>query len=650
MKILTVSGLLFILMTAGIVPLHAQVPASERPFINPIELPSSYLNAIERGTRTAEGRPGPNYWQQFSEYTVDATYHPDRQMVSGTVGIRYHNNSPDTLFSLHLDLDLNMHKEGNIRLEPAQVTEAITLNRVSVEGTTYNQSARGVSRYSVNGTRLMIVPTHTVSPGDQVFIEVEFTLHMPQQGAGGRVGHDSDNVFFAGYWYPRMATYDDLVGWHPDPFMSRAEFYHGFGDYDIRISAPADWVVMSTGAFLNPEEVLAPHVFERYQRAALSDETVAIITADDFGFTATSGSEGDTLTWRFHAERVRDIAFSATRESFWDGARASIGDTNGDGNTEFIQVHSFWRERAPFWSRSVEYMRHSITFMSEYTGFPYPWPHMTAVEAGNIIGGGMEFPMMTLIGDYNTRGADALYSVTLHEIAHMWIPMIISTDERRYSWLDEGYTVFHTDSGKEDFLPGLNHREMTRQSYIRFALTGQEGEMMRRSDSHDTPMAFRFASYAKPATILTALRGVLGEETFYRIHRDLHQVWGFKLMSPYDWFAFIEAESGRDLTWFWRAWYYETWTMDQAIASVQEQRRSTVITIHDYGHAPMPVHLKLTLANGDTIEHIENNIDPWLRGERTMRIEVPHRNIVRVEIDAHRHFPDTNRSNNFWER
>lgn len=628
----------------------AQVPQTERPFVNPISAPEYHKDAIANDTRTETGRPGSNYWQQFTDYDIVATFHPDRNVIDGVVSMVYHNNSPDTLFTLHVDLDLNMHKEGAMRIETNEVTEAITLYDVSVGGSSLSERARGSNRYSVNGTRLMIVPESVVAPGTKVELEVQFSLEMPQQGAGGRVGHDSGNILFAGYWYPRMATYDDLIGWHPDPFLSRAEFYHGFGNYDIQIHAPGDWVVMSTGEFLNPAETLADHVYERYQRAALSDEKVAIITSDDFNANATAGAADDTLTWRFRAEMVRDIAFSATRESFWDSARASVGDRNGDGVEDFIQVHSFWRDRAPFWSESIEYMQHSITFLSEYTGFAYPWPHMTAVEAGNIIGGGMEFPMITVIGDYNTRGADALYSVTFHEIAHMWIPMIISTDERRYSWIDEGYTVFHTDTAKEEYLPNYNHREMTRQSYIRFAMTGNEGEMMRRSDHHYTGNAFRVASYPKPATILTALRGVLGEETFNRIHREMFEVWSFKLMSPYDWFAFIEAESGRDLTWFWRAWYYETWTMDQGIESVQEQRRNTTITIRDNGDAPMPVHLTLWLENGEEIDHITDSVDVWLQGKRTQTITVPYRGIKRIEIDAHRHFPDTDRSNNVWEK
>ncbi|MCH8496745.1 MAG: hypothetical protein LAT57_14090, partial [Balneolales bacterium] len=191
---------------------------------------------------------------------------------------------------------------------------------------------------------------------------------------------------------------------------------------------------------------------------------------------------------------------------------------------------------------------------------------------------------------------------------------------------------------------------MTRLSYIRLAMTGSEGEMMRRSDHHYTGNEFRVASNPKPATILTALRGVLGEEKFNEIHRKMFEVWSFKLMSPYDWFAFIEAESGRDLSWFWRAWYYETWTMYQGIESVREGRRNTTITIRDNGDAPMPVHLTLWLANGEKVEHITDSVDVWLSGKRTKAISVPYSGVKRIEIDYHRHFPDTDRSNNVWEK
>jgi len=648
MRRLAAASLIFPLLAAALV---AQVPQTQRPFVNPVPIPANFKQAIENGTRTTYGHPGPNYWVQNSDYTIQATLHPDQNRITAGVVIHYHNNSPDTLGTLHLDLDMNLHKKGAMRIEPAEVTEAITIRNVSVMGNRLSEGGRSGARYFINGTRMVVIPPGRVLPGTTVTIAVDWTLDIPQAGGGARMGYDSGNLFFMAYWFPRMTVYDDIQGWHPDPFLSQAEFYHDFGNYDISIMAPADWVVMSTGEFLNPQEVLADHVLERYQRAGSSDETVSIITRDDFGDRATRGTVSDTLTWRFRAENVRDLAFSATRSSLWDGARAAVGDRNGDGETDYIRVNSFWRETAPLWSKSIEYMQHSITFLSEYTGLSYPWPHMTAVEAANIIGGGMEFPMMTLIGDYNQRGADALYSVTFHEIAHMWIPMIISTDERRYSWIDEGYTVFQTDSGKEDYLgTAVNHRELTKRGYLFLAQTGREGEMMRWSDFQYSSTAFRVASYQKPATILTALRGVLGEEVFYRIHKKMFETWSYKLMSPYDWFAFFEHESGRDLSWFWRAWYFETWTMDQGIEQVRQTRNATQVVIRDFGDAPMPVHLLVTLQNGEERFVRHDSVDAWLGGSRTTTITLPMRNVVRVEIDPSGYFPDTNRSNNVWEK
>ena len=643
---ITFAVIALVLMSTSVM---AQLPSSERPFVNPIPIPQSFQTAIENGTRGADGLPGPNYWQQFAEYDIKTQLFPDDNRIDGVVTIEYFNNSPDTLRSLHLDLDLNLHKAGAIRIEPAEVTEAVTIRGLKVGSEELQSRFSPGPRYIIQGTRMVAIPSQPVVPGASVNIDVDFSLEIPQAGAGGRMGYDSGNLFFLAYWYPRMAVYDDIIGWHPDLFKSQAEFYHNFGNYTIEITAPANWVVMSTGKFMNPAEVLSPHILDRYNHAMKVDATVNIITKDDFGFAATKGGEGDLLTWKFYAENVRDIAFSATKASFWDGGRASVGDSNGDGKEDFIRINAFWRSDAPFWSESVAYSQHSISFMSKYTGFAYPWPHMTAVEGANIIGGGMEFPMMTIIGDYNRAGANALYSVTLHEIAHMWIPMIISTDERRYSWIDEGYTVFHTNEGKHEYLPDFDHTEQNRQGYVRFALGGQEGEMMRWSDHHYSGGAFRIASYTKPATILAALRGVLGEETFEKVHKELFQAWSFKLMSPYDWFSIVETVSGKDLSWFWRTWYFETWTLDQAVESVTESRRSTEIVIRDNGDAPMPVNLTITLRNGDEIKHSEP-VNTWLSGSRTLRITVPHRDIVRVEIDAERHFPDTNRSNNMWEK
>jgi hypothetical protein len=214
---------------------------------------------------------------------------------------------------------------------------------------------------------------------------------------------------------------------------------------------------------------------------------------------------------------------------------------------------------------------------------------MSSIEGGGIIGGGMEFPMMTLIGDYRGRNDSALYNVTAHELAHMWVPMIVGIDERRHAWMDEGTTTFNENQARTEYFPGVNHNANDREEYVQTALMGMEGEMMRRTDYHYSDQARGIASYSKPATILVALRALLGEEAFTRGYHEYIADWAYKHPKPHDFFNAFNQAAGRDLDWFWRSWYYETWTLDQAISSVTDTDSGTQIVIEDLGLAPMPV-------------------------------------------------------------
>jgi hypothetical protein len=625
----------------------AQQQPGARPLPQPIEHPRDFMMAVQNRTRTLVGRPGPSYWQNEASYSITAALHPGTFRVDGSVGIEYRNNSPDTLYNLHVDLTQNMHAPGAIRFEEAEVTGGVTLHRVEVDGQEIPTGVAQGPRYVVFGTRMVILPHEPVVPGGSARIEVEWTVPIPQAGAGERMGY-GDDLFFLAYWYPHMAVYDDIVGWHPDPFVGTTEFYHGFASYDFTIDAPAGWVVMGTGRLMNPEETLAPAVLQRYRAAALSDTVVAILREPDFAAATRPGTDG-RLRWRFVADTVRDVAFSATRRSNWDGRRTPVGDLNRDGRTDYTSIHVFWRDSAPLWSEVARYSAHSISFFSEFLGMPYPWPHMTAVEAGEIIGGGMEFPMMTLMGDYNQRGADQLYYVTAHELAHMWFPMIISTDERRYTWIDEGNTTFNENMARADFFNDPYQYLEDVETYLRIAGTEEEGEIMRRSAYHYSPFAYGVASYMKPGTVLVALRGVLGEETFMRAYREFAQRWRYRHPYPWDMWNTFEDVSGRDLDWFWRSWYHETWTLDQAVTNVTTADGQTTIVIDDFGRVPMPVHLTITYADGRT-ERRDIPVDHWLTGVTRATLTVPGTNVTQVEIDAARRFPDVNRVNNVWPR
>ncbi len=622
----------------------------ERPLPYPVPYTTRFNQAINQATRTRTGEPGPAYWQQRADYDIDVVVSPEYRRLEATGTITYHNQSPDTLNYLYLNLLQNFHAFGGVRRETAEVTGGLELRRVVVDG---RELAEG-GGYGIDGTLMLVTPPRPVAPGTTAVLDLAWSFDLPQAGISGRMGHSGDDLLYLAYWFPQMAVYDDVIGWHADQFTGRAEFYSDFGRYDVTVEAPEQWVVVGTGTLQNREEVLAPRILERLRRAERSDDVVAVITADDFGSVTPSGD--GALRWHLVADSVRDFAFGVTRRSLWDAARIDVGDRDGDGAIDYARADALYRPDAPRWREASRYVQHAIGFLSRFTGTPYPWSHMTAVEGAGIIGGGMEYPMMTLMGDYDTRGDSALYAVTAHELAHMWVPMIVSTNERRFSWLDEGTTTFNENNAKADFFPGLDTYTPDQQSYIRKALSGTEGEMMRWSDWHYQD-AFGTASYAKPASVLHALRGVLGEPAFNMAYMTFFDRWAFRHPYPWDFWNTFEDMSGRDLDWFWRAWYYEStesgapWVLEQAIESVvRTEDGATRIHVRDRGWIPMPVHLTVTREDGTT-ERVVVSQDIWLRGRTAALVTVaPGPPVLRVEIDANGHFPDVDRSNNVWRR
>lgn len=627
----------------------------ERPIPYPVEVPNAFEQAIQENTRSSDGTPGENYWQNEASYTLHAELDPENHTLLGQAKVTYQNNSPHDLEVIVFELAQNLHKAGTPKKEDAEITGGKELNKIFLNGNELSEttlSARWMENsdgYVVDDTRLYIFLQEPTTSGSSAEFEFEWSFEVPQEGASGRMGRSRDNLYMIAYWYPQVAVFDDVYGWMDDTFVGNAEFYHEFSDYDLTVTAPENWIVMGTGEFLNPDQTLNPEVLDRYDNAGESDEVMTIVDFDEVD-NATVSTDDGMITWRFQSEQVRDVAFSATRESKWESARTPVGDVDGDGETDYSRINTFYRDTAPLWSEQTDYAQHSLTFLSDYTEIPYPWPHMTSVEGADIIGGGMEFPMITLIGDYNTAGAIALYGVTAHELAHMWVPMIVSTNERRYTWIDEGHTSFHTQQANVDrFGAEQFNRGNLFGQYLQIAGTDLEGEMMRWSDFHYPGPAYGVASYPKPASVLTALRGVLGEEKFYEAHTEFMDRWAYKHPYPWDLFNTFEDVTGEDLSWFWRSWYYETWVLDQSITNVQQEGNEAIITIEDLGRVPMPVHLEITFEDGST-ETAELDVDHWLEGHRTREYVIDtSSDIVKVEIDPETLFPDVDRSNNVWE-
>jgi len=636
----------------GAARLTASPSALERPIANPIVAAPGFRRAVERGTRTTTGVPGPNYWQQSARYTISARLDVEAKRLQGTTRIVYRNASPDTLRQVVIQLIQDFHREDSPRHRAAEITGGYTFTRVAAGGQALEPLQGGQPRlgYLRRMQMMGIFPPVPVAPRDSLTLEFDWSFRIPREGADGRMGWNSDDFFFLAYWYPQMAVLDDVVGWQTDRFMGVAEFYSGFAEYDVTLDVPHGWVVQGTGRLLNEREVLPEAIIRRLRQAEASDTVVHVLTGQDFGpGRATVESPDGRLRWHFAADSVRDAAYVVARASLWDAVRTSVGDRNGDGRPEYTRAEAIWRPAHTRWAQGARYAQHAIAFHSRNMALPYPYPHATAVEGDGVMEGAMEYPMVTMIG-WDQGGDTTLYWLVTHELAHNWVPMIVDVDERRHGWMDEGTTSFNDDQASADFYPGYSTEANEFLYYILQARTGEEGALMRFSDHLDNAGHYDVYAYSKPASLLISLRGLLGREAFYRAYQGYLRAWAFRQPKPWDFFNYFSASSGQDLSWFWRTWYYETWSLDQSVASVTPGPRGTEIVVRDLGDAPMPARLTITLANGDTLQR-EIPVAAWLTGARTATVTVPRgREVVRVEIDARGEFPDVSRKNNIWSR
>jgi hypothetical protein len=637
---------------AGLSPM----PQSGRPIPGAVYETPAFSRAVERGTRTRTGQPGPKYWSQQIRYRIDATLDPAAARVRGTEHVVYINRSPDTLRQIAVHVRQNVFAPGSARREPVPTTDGMPVLRVAVggravqaasPGTPANRAAPGA--FVIDGTVMWVVLPTPLLPNDSTTMGLTWSYSPAPSPSDGRQGRESD-VYIVGYWYPQIAVYDDVHGWVADPYLLEAEFYMEPADYDVRITAPRGWVVGATGVLQNADSILSSEARARLSDARRTGNVVHVVTPAPDASRALSGRAA-MATWHFTAAAVRDFAWGAGNHYAWDATRALV--RRGGGAPDTVMIHSFFRRSGPAAAWAIggaRYTRDAIQGLSDYL-WPYPWPQMTSME-GVLTGGGMEYPMMTAMQPW----ADTLSLAgdLMHETGHMWFPMQVGSNETRYPWMDEGFTQFdaaqamrvlygepRTGGRPNDSEPGQRGR------YLRAVRAGNDAPLMTFGD--DMPRdAYSAMYYDKTSQVLASLRSVLGEEAFHNAFREYGRRWIGRHPYPYDFFNAIAQTTGRDLSWFWSSWLYEAWPVDQAIESVSAVGDSAVVVIEDRGLAPMPVLVALTRADG-TVQRVEVPVDVWLRGERRQTLRVSVRpGITRIEIDPDARFPDIDRRNQIW--
>ncbi|MEL6443570.1 MAG: M1 family metallopeptidase [Bacteroidota bacterium] len=647
-------ALLAVLIAAG--PAVAQ----DRPRPYPVLQPPQFERAIAQGTRTAYGAPGPNYWQNRATYDIDVTIDPATRSLSAVQRATYFNNSPDSLAYLVMKVRQNLHAPGVPRNRTVEVTGGTTIEALSVDGTAYSATAGRLQApaYDVSGTLLTIALERPIAPGGRAVVETTYSFPVPSAGGAPRMGQDGE-VYFLSYFYPQFAVFDDVYGWHTDPYLGMGEHYMPFADYDVSVTLPEGWLVSATGTLTNASEVLAPRVRERLATAATSDEVVRIVEEAQRLPGESTVMTGGTLTWEYRAQDVRDFAFGASAAYVWDATRANVGDTDADGEDDYALIHALYRPDEQAWrDRAAEFLRFSVEHLSDVF-FPYPYPHMSMVEG--IIGGGMEYPMITLIG--SDRNERSLFGVTYHETSHMWFPMVVGSDEKRYTWMEEGLTSYNTQLGEEAFVArgGFGEQNIDpwarrRQYHYYLAGTGYAVEPMRHADQTRIGGAARavdplgsaartVAAYSTPVVILRTLEGTYGRERFLNAYRSYARDWAFKHPYPWDLFNSFERYLGEDLDWLWTPMLFETWVVDLALGEVETTAAGVTVTVRDLGLAPVPVPVEVTYADGRTHTEVIP-VQTWLDGAWETQVTFPAGSVASVVLDPGGYLPDVAPGNN----
>ncbi len=541
--------------------------------------------------RNASGAPGHAYWQNRADYKMQITLNDEERRLYGKETISYHNLSPDALSYLWIQLDQNVrskesdsHLIGTESINDMRGASTRMLNRLNpgFEGgfniTSVRDAQQKEMKYTINKTMMRIDLPKPLVSGSSISFSIDWWYNINNTNEiGGRSGYepfdDGQNVYCIAQFFPRMCAYNDIEGWQNKQFLGRGEFTLIFGNYEVEISVPKDHLVAASGMLLNPADVLSKEHRNRLDAAKKSlIHPVAIQTLDEAIENASSVTR-EYQIWKFKADNVRDFAFATSRRFIWD----AMGVKMADGRT--VMAQSMWvKEGDCLWKKfSTKAVAHTIKWYSHYT-FDYPYPVAWSID-GSM---GMEYPMICF--NYGRCETDGTYAermkyghigVIIHEVGHNWFPMIVNSDERQWTWMDEGLNTF---------LQYLTERQWSRDFPARRGPANSIIEYMGGDKSRISPIMtnseniFQFGNnaYAKPATALNILREtIMGRELFDHAFKEYANRWKFKQPYPADFFRTMEDASGIDLDWFWRGWFYTNQNVDQAITDVKHFNLNT---------------------------------------------------------------------------
>ncbi|HKJ44421.1 MAG TPA: M1 family aminopeptidase [Balneolales bacterium] len=598
---------------------------------NSLPVSRTIQNAYQKGTRSEKGIPGPDYWQNHADYSIDVNFIPATRLLSGTEHITYTNNSRDTLRRIWFKLYPDLYKEGGARaqsIKPEDVSKGVQIQKLIIDGTM--QDAGIVHTRGTN----MWIPVKPLLPGKKMTFIIHFSYVLNKKSQI-RTGEIEPGSYFIAYFYPTIAVYDDIDGWNRIPYTGLQEFYNDFNNFDVRITVPQNYVVWATGTLQHPENDLNKKYVDRLEEAEKNNAITSVIDSTDL-------KKGDiTLqnpinSWHFVAKNVTEFVFATSNHYVWESSSLVVDPKTG----RRTRVDAAFNPKHKDYYDVIDFARKTVKAMSyDFPKWPYPYPHETIFDGLSQ----MEYPMM--VNDNPLQDHAESIELTDHEIFHTMFPFYMGTNETRYAFMDEGWATI----GEWIISPIIDSTLVDKYGMNPYDhLAGTDIDLPIMTPSQETSgTTYYLNSYPKPAMGYLYVRDMLGDKLFTKgLHYYIEQ-WHGKHPMPYDFFYSMNKGTGKNLNWFWKRWFFDNGYPDQAIDNVSHHGNRYRVTVKSVGSKPVPVDLTVVFPDNST-KKIHRTIAVWKKGNKTVTLTFKTGNKPAKIVLGGTYDADTNPDNNVY--
>lgn len=595
--------------------------------------------AYEKGTRSTTGKPGKNYWENHANYDIQVNFDPATQLLRGHETITYENNSPDTLKRMIFRLYPDLYKKGVYRqshIAAKDLNDGVQIESFKIGNEQINNFDNRPNAYRQN-ILLIIKPSKVILPHSKANCEISWNYKV-NTGSPVRTGMIDSTSYFIAYFFPRIAVYDDVDGWDTWSYNGSQEFYNDFGNFNVEINVPKNYVVWATGDRMNSGDNFSETILTKYKKASVSDQIIHVIDSTDYSNKNVFKSNA-TGTWKFSAKNVTDFAFALSDHYLWYVSSVLVDSTSGRrslAEAAFNPIHEDYFDVANQAHQTLYYTSHF------YPKYPFPFNHETVIDGTDQ----MEYPMM--VNDNPTRTHKDAVQLTTHEIFHSYFPFYMGINETQYAWMDEGWATI----GESVISPKMGEPEdegiFSKTRFEKVSGTDEQIPLITNTKVYGG-LAYLANSYGKGGVCYYVLQDLLGDKLYFKALHHYINDWHGKHPTPYDFFYSFNDGSGKNLNWFWERWFFGWQYPDLAIQKVETKGNGTQITIANKGGLPVPVYLSITFKNGKKLIE-KKTAEAWKNNEKNtiFMIKEPLSSIREIKL-GNEFIPDKYEENNFWK-